>query len=180
MYYPMMIYCVRQACGERLRPRVRAGADGSEVHEGHPLLLHEAIQEGGPGGGRKEGEKEGSKGWSDGECLHFGVWARSVSLVSVSVCLSVHLCPRTKLEQFKQRQLWQDALHARFDCTTGESVTQDAEWGHLQVLVGAPAGTGGGTGRYWWGHLQVLVGAPAGTMTHTRTCTCNMQHTHTW
>ena len=33
------------------------------------------------------------------------------------------------------RQSWEDALHARFDCFTGDPVTTDDEWGHLQVMV---------------------------------------------
>ena len=32
------------------------------------------------------------------------------------------------------RQSWEDALHARFDCFTGDPVTTDEEWGHLQVI----------------------------------------------
>jgi len=38
-----------------------------------------------------------------------------------------------KVERFKLRQSWEDALHARFDCFTGDPVTTDEEWGHLQI-----------------------------------------------
>ena len=41
----------------------------------------------------------------------------------------------TQVERFKLRQSWEDALHARFDCYTGDPVTSDDEWGHLQVSL---------------------------------------------
>ena len=44
-------------------------------------------------------------------------------------CVSI----RVQVERFKLRQSWEDALHARFDCYTGDPVTSDDEWGHLQV-----------------------------------------------
>lgn len=38
-----------------------------------------------------------------------------------------------KVEQFKQTQSLEHALHAKYNTTTGETVVGDFEWGHLQV-----------------------------------------------
>lgn len=38
-----------------------------------------------------------------------------------------------KVEQFKQTQDPLDALHAKYDLTTGDTVVGDDEWGHLQL-----------------------------------------------
>eukprot|EP00731_Ephydatia_muelleri_P025992 Em0018g92a len=38
-----------------------------------------------------------------------------------------------KVEKFKSTQNWEDALHAKFDYMTGDPVTNDDSWGHLQV-----------------------------------------------
>ena len=37
------------------------------------------------------------------------------------------------MERFKHRQGWEDALHSRFDCFTGDEVMDHDSWGHLQV-----------------------------------------------
>jgi len=37
------------------------------------------------------------------------------------------------VEKFKHMQSWEHALHSRFDCYTGDAVTEDDGWGHLQV-----------------------------------------------
>ena len=37
------------------------------------------------------------------------------------------------MEKFKHKQSWEHALHSRFDCYTGDVVTEDDGWGHLQV-----------------------------------------------
>ena len=47
------------------------------------------------------------------------------------VCVSVtHI---VQVEQFKYLQSWENALHSRFDYMTGDHVTDDKGWGHLQV-----------------------------------------------
>ena len=38
-----------------------------------------------------------------------------------------------QVERFKHRQNWEDALHSRFDCHTGDEVMDHDSWGHLQV-----------------------------------------------
>ncbi|RCI03663.1 hypothetical protein CU098_008224 [Rhizopus stolonifer] len=38
-----------------------------------------------------------------------------------------------KVEQFKQTQSLEHALHAKYNTTTGETVVGDFEWGHLQI-----------------------------------------------
>jgi len=38
-----------------------------------------------------------------------------------------------KVEKFKQSQNLQDALHAKYDTDSGQSIVQDNEWGHLQI-----------------------------------------------
>ncbi|XP_019849301.1 PREDICTED: phosphorylase b kinase regulatory subunit beta-like [Amphimedon queenslandica] len=38
-----------------------------------------------------------------------------------------------KLESFKKDRTKQNALHSRFDCTTGNLVMDDNSWGHLQI-----------------------------------------------
>ncbi|KAL5467658.1 hypothetical protein EMCRGX_G031920 [Ephydatia muelleri] len=38
-----------------------------------------------------------------------------------------------KVEKFKSTQNWEDALHAKFDYMTGDPVTNDDSWGHLQI-----------------------------------------------
>jgi phosphorylase kinase alpha/beta subunit len=38
-----------------------------------------------------------------------------------------------KVEKFKHRQVWEDALHARFDCYSGDEVMDHNNWGHLQI-----------------------------------------------
>lgn len=38
-----------------------------------------------------------------------------------------------KVEKFKYSQSPLDALHAKYDVTTGKTVVGDSEWGHLQV-----------------------------------------------
>jgi hypothetical protein len=38
-----------------------------------------------------------------------------------------------KVEQFKQTQSLEHALHAKYNTNTGETVVGDFEWGHLQV-----------------------------------------------
>ena len=40
-----------------------------------------------------------------------------------------------QVEQFKMNWLEKDALHSRFDPFTGELVTDDMSWGHLQVKL---------------------------------------------
>ena len=40
------------------------------------------------------------------------------------------------MEKFKSTQNWEDALHAKFDYMTGDPVTNDDSWGHLQVSRG--------------------------------------------
>lgn len=40
-----------------------------------------------------------------------------------------------QVESFKLHQSWEDALHSRFDCHTGDPVTDDQGWGHLQVTI---------------------------------------------
>ena len=45
-----------------------------------------------------------------------------------------------QVERFKQRQSWEHALHARFNCFNGDSVTEDDQWGHLQVREGGKEG----------------------------------------
>jgi len=44
--------------------------------------------------------------------------------------------PTVQVERFKYRQSWDNALHARFDYMTGDHVTDDESWGHLQVSMG--------------------------------------------
>lgn len=39
-----------------------------------------------------------------------------------------------KVEQFKQTQALEHALHAKYNTATGEAVVGDFEWGHLQVM----------------------------------------------
>lgn len=39
----------------------------------------------------------------------------------------------SQVERFKHRQNWEDALHSRFDCHTGDEVMDHDSWGHLQV-----------------------------------------------
>ena len=41
----------------------------------------------------------------------------------------------TQVEQFKVNWLETDALHSRFDPFTGDLVTEDMSWGHLQVAL---------------------------------------------
>ena len=38
-----------------------------------------------------------------------------------------------KVEKFKNAQLIQNALHAKFNTSTGATVVGDNEWGHLQI-----------------------------------------------
>ncbi|TPX45369.1 hypothetical protein SeMB42_g04038 [Synchytrium endobioticum] len=38
-----------------------------------------------------------------------------------------------KVEKFKNTQLPSDALHAKYNTSTGETVVGDADWGHLQI-----------------------------------------------
>ena len=38
-----------------------------------------------------------------------------------------------QVEIFKQTQSWENSLHARFDSFTGDPVTEDHGWRHLQV-----------------------------------------------
>ncbi|CAG0900489.1 unnamed protein product, partial [Darwinula stevensoni] len=40
---------------------------------------------------------------------------------------------KDKVEKFKTTQSPQDALHAKYSCTTGLPVVKDHEWGHLQI-----------------------------------------------
>lgn len=40
-----------------------------------------------------------------------------------------------KVEQFKQTQSLEHALHAKYNTKTGETVVGDFEWGHLQVYT---------------------------------------------
>lgn len=40
-----------------------------------------------------------------------------------------------KVEQFKQTQSLEHALHAKYNTNTGETVVGDFEWGHLQVIL---------------------------------------------
>ena len=54
------------------------------------------------------------------------------------------------MEKFKSTQNWEDALHAKFDYMTGDPVTNDDSWGHLQVrrggevvYLGSPSGEEG-------------------------------------
>lgn len=54
--------------------------------------------------------------------------------IEYPVLLTTILCTIIKVERFKVHQSWEDALHARFDCYSGDPVTSDDEWGHLQVL----------------------------------------------
>ena len=64
-------------------------------------------------------------------------------MVTHTVCIMY-----LQVERFKHRQCWEDALHARFDCHTGDAVMDDETWGHLQVLcVREREGGGGGGGR---------------------------------
>ena len=55
----------------------------------------------------------------------------SLVMVPHTVCI---MYMYLQVERFKHRQCWEDALHARFDCHTGDAVMDDETWGHLQVL----------------------------------------------
>lgn len=52
--------------------------------------------------------------------------------VSISL-LDMLVMGVVQVERFKHKQSWEDALHSRFDCYTGDAVTEDNGWGHLQV-----------------------------------------------
>jgi len=40
-----------------------------------------------------------------------------------------------KVEKFKHSQIWKNALHVKFHLVTGDVVTKDEEYEHLQVIT---------------------------------------------
>lgn len=40
---------------------------------------------------------------------------------------------KDKVEKFKSSQNPLDSLHAKYSCSTGQTVVGDNEWGHLQI-----------------------------------------------
>jgi hypothetical protein len=47
--------------------------------------------------------------------------------------LSSMMRQSAKVEQFKQTQSLEHALHAKYNTNTGDTVVGDFEWGHLQL-----------------------------------------------
>ena len=86
--------------------------------------------------------KEGLMSWNNqllSACVEFCTATCDKLRRLVVVCnLSIYhplISPSLQVEQFKMNWLEKDALHSRFDPFTGELVTDDMSWGHLQVTI---------------------------------------------